>query len=84
MSQNPRFRVMSTDGLVSYDTFLIADRQPDSVQPGCLLLVDERTGKEVAVHETRIVPAQLPRSIRRSEDRWQRGSIRRNPWPFRR
>jgi hypothetical protein len=55
-----RFRILTPDGGLSYDTFTVAARQPENIKADCLLVVDEATGKRLTVHETRLFPADVP------------------------
>ena len=58
MTQKEQFRILTPEGLVTYDTFWIAEKQPFAIRPGCLLVVDAATGRRVTVHRTRLVPVQ--------------------------
>ena len=56
MPESGRFRILTPDDLISYDTFVIADEQSLSIEAGCLVLIHEASGRRVAVHRTRLVP----------------------------
>jgi hypothetical protein len=61
MPELPRFRVLTSDGLITYDTFVIADQQPAKIKAGCLMLVNESNGRSMTVHETRVIPLSAAR-----------------------
>jgi hypothetical protein len=58
MKNHPRYRIVTPDGRLTRDTFLIADQQPPTLDEDCLLLIDESDGRQVAVHETRMFPPE--------------------------
>jgi hypothetical protein len=60
MSAYKRFRVLTPNGLLSGDTFVMAARQPSHVATGCLVMVDEQTGTALTVHATRLIPEEAP------------------------
>jgi hypothetical protein len=55
-----RFRILTPDGLLSGDTFVMAAPQPPRIAAGCLLMVDEQTGTPLTVHSTRLIPEEAP------------------------
>jgi hypothetical protein len=70
--ETTRFRVLTPDHLVSYDTFVLADRQPANLDPDCVLLINESDGRPLVAHKTRLIavkssgdapPAMRPRSV---------------------
>ncbi len=58
MKNHQRYRIVTPDGRLSRDTFVIADQQPATLQEDCLLLIDESDGRQVAVHDTRLFPPE--------------------------
>ncbi|MCE5267198.1 MAG: hypothetical protein LLG00_04875 [Planctomycetaceae bacterium] len=57
MTSPSRFRVLGTDGRLSQDTFVVSPAQPSVIRPDCLLVVHERSGMMITVHNTRLFPA---------------------------
>lgn len=55
-----RFRLHTPEGLVTRDTFVLADEQPDWIKADCLLLIHESSGRTITAHGTRLVPAEDP------------------------
>jgi len=62
IAQN-RFRVLTPDGMLSYDSFVLSPEQPPTIKEGCVLIVDERKGAKLTVHETRLFPEEAARSM---------------------
>ena len=58
MTEQKRFRILTPDGLLSPDTYLISAEQPSNIKSGCLLAVDQQSGRRITVHESRIFPAE--------------------------
>jgi hypothetical protein len=58
MVANRRFRILTPDGLLSPDTFLLPAEQPHTISEGCVLVIDERSGILLTVHQTRLFPAE--------------------------
>ncbi len=58
MRTHQRYRIVTPDGRLSRDTFVIADQQPVTLNEDCLLLIDESDGRQVAVHDTRLFPPE--------------------------
>lgn len=54
-----RFRILTPDGLLSGDMFVVPAVQPRMIKAGCVLVVHERTGRVLTVHETRLFPATV-------------------------
>ena len=50
-----RFQVITPEGWVAPDTFLLADEQPPAIKPDCVLIVHEASGRPLTVHRTRLV-----------------------------
>lgn len=60
MTERQRFRVLTPDDLISYETFVMADEQPKTIRASCVLLINEHTGQPLTVHETRLMPLEVP------------------------
>jgi hypothetical protein len=58
--EKERFRVLTPEGLVTFDTFVLAEKQPLAIRKGCALLVQEAGGRQITVHQTRLVPVAAP------------------------
>ncbi len=56
MPEQQRFRVLTPEGKVTFDTFLLADKKPKTFRTGCVLLINEETGRPITVHQTRLLP----------------------------
>ena len=56
MTDQKRFRIIMPGGLTSLDTFVVADRQPDRIRAGCLLMTHERSGRQITIHVSRLAP----------------------------
>jgi hypothetical protein len=63
MADRRQFRILSPDGLLSYDTYVLPPEQPRTIRAGCVLVIDERTGRAFTVHDTRLFPAEAAGSI---------------------
>lgn len=62
MTKPQRFRILTVEGVLSYDTFVIGAQQPTGVIAGCLVVVNEQDGRQLTVHRTRLVPVgETPR-----------------------
>ncbi len=57
MTSQGRFRILTPDGLVSLDLFLLATRQPTGLKAGCVLVVNQESGGLLTVHRSRLIPA---------------------------
>ena len=53
-----RFRIVTVEGLLSHDTFVIAAEHAAPVKTGCLVVINERDGEMVTVHRDRLVPVE--------------------------
>ena len=58
MTEQKRFQILSPDGLLSPERYLISAVQPPNIKSGCLLAVDQLSGRRITVHESRIFPAK--------------------------
>ena len=60
MSEKGRFRVLTPEGQISLETYVLAEEQPGAIKADCLLLVEQTSGRRITVHGTRLVPADAP------------------------
>ena len=58
LRDRPRFRVLTLEGLLSYDVFTLADPQPLNLMPGHVLILDEETDTPLTVSQQRLVPVE--------------------------
>ena len=58
MSCQRRFRILTPNGMLSGDTFVLPPEQPRNRKAGCTLVIHERTGSPLTVHDTRLFPAE--------------------------
>ena len=59
MTDQKRFRIVMPGGLTSLDTFVVADRQPDRIRAGCLLMTHARSGRQITIHVSRLTPIDI-------------------------
>ena len=52
-----RFRILTPDGLLSHDTFVLPATQPRNIVAGCVRVVHEQSGTMLTVHDSRLFPA---------------------------
>ena len=50
MEDDQRFRVLTPNGRLSHDTFVLASEQPEAIQEGCVLVVNNRDGTRLTAH----------------------------------
>jgi hypothetical protein len=58
MITQKRYRVLTPDGMLSIDSYILSPEQPPTIKEGCVLLVDDRNGAKLTVHETRLFPEE--------------------------
>jgi len=51
------FRILTPDGLLTRDTFVLPPTQPLHLPDGCVVLVHERSGLPLTVRDTRLFSA---------------------------
>jgi hypothetical protein len=56
MADQRHYRVLSPDGRLSHDTFVVPAEQPAAIPQGCTLVVNERDGSQLTVHSGRLFP----------------------------
>ena len=56
MPTTEQFRILTPEGLITFDTFALAGEQPQGLKKGCFLLVQQSSGRLVTVHQTRLIP----------------------------
>ena len=54
MADKRLYRVLTPDGQLSHDSFVLASEQPDVIQNGCVLVVNERDGTQLTIHRDRL------------------------------
>ena len=52
-----RFRILTPDGFLSHDTFVLPANQPRNIPVGCVRVVHEQSGTMLTVHDSRLFPA---------------------------
>jgi hypothetical protein len=52
------YRILTPDGLLTRDTFVLSPEQPNTIKAGCVLVVGQRSGTVLSVHESRLLPAE--------------------------
>jgi hypothetical protein len=56
MADPMQYRILTPDGRLSHDTFVVASEQPDTIQQGCVLVVNNRDGTQLTIHRARFLP----------------------------
>ena len=57
MTGQRRFRILTPDGLLSRDTFVLPATQPRNIPAGCVRVIHELSGVLLTVHDTHLFPA---------------------------
>jgi hypothetical protein len=60
MTEKAKFYILTPQGAVPPDTFVLADQQPQKILEGCLLIVHESTQRQLTIHHTRLIPINDP------------------------
>jgi hypothetical protein len=55
-TQRSRFRILTLEGLLTYDVFVLAEQQPLNLMPGHVLIFNENTYAPLTVSQQRLVP----------------------------
>ena len=63
MNANHRFRILTREGRLSEDTYVLPSQQPYAIHAGCVLVVNERSGETLTVHDTRLFPSEAVKSM---------------------
>jgi hypothetical protein len=58
MTVQRRFRILTPEGKLSDDTFVLPPEQPRNIKAGCTLLIHERSGTRVTICDARLFPAE--------------------------
>ena len=58
MISQRRFRILTPDGTFSHDAFALPAEQPCTIKADCVLVIDERSGRALTVHGTRLFPME--------------------------
>jgi hypothetical protein len=75
MGPRREFYLLSPDGRLSLDIFVLADEQRRAIKPGCVLIVHPPTGRLLTVHETRLFPVG-PTVFARHPAPWRSACLR--------
>ena len=54
MADQKQYRILTPDGRLSHDTFVVPSEQPATIQANCLLLVNDSDGTQLTVHRDRL------------------------------
>jgi hypothetical protein len=54
MRDQKQYRLLTPNGRLSHDTFVVASEQPKVIQENCVLVVDDRDGRQLTVHRDRL------------------------------
>jgi hypothetical protein len=54
------FHILTPEGTITWDTFVMADQQPETIMEDCLLVVHPPSGRQFTVHRTRLISATDP------------------------
>jgi hypothetical protein len=57
MAGQRRFRILTPDGALSHDTFVLPANQPRNIPVGCVRVIHEQSGTMLTVHDSRLFPA---------------------------
>ena len=58
MTAQRHFRILTPEGKLSADTFVLPPEQPRNIKAGCTLLIHQRSGTRVTVRDARLFPAE--------------------------
>jgi hypothetical protein len=58
MTDQKLYRILTPNGQLSYDTFVVLAEQPRTIKAGCVLVAQKRTGRLLSVHDSRLFPAE--------------------------
>ena len=65
MANQKQFRILTPDGLLSSDTFVVPAEQPRTIKAGCVLVVHQQSGYVLTVHQTRLFPVDLAAVVKK-------------------
>jgi len=54
MADQEQYRILTPDGRLSHDTFVMASEQPSNVPASCALVVNDRDGTQLTAHRARL------------------------------
>ena len=54
MADQQRYRILMPDNRLSHDTFAVASEQPSRIKAGCVLVANDRDGKHLTAHRSRL------------------------------
>jgi hypothetical protein len=60
MTEKAKFYILTPEGVVPPDIFVLAEVQPAKIMEGCVLVVHETTQRQLTIHRTRLIPINDP------------------------
>jgi hypothetical protein len=54
MADQKQYRILTPDGRLSHDAFVVASEQPTVTPTGCVLVISDRDGAQLTVHRDRL------------------------------
>ena len=54
MADQKQYRILTPDGRLSHETFVVPSEQPATIQANCLLAVNDSDGTQLTVHRDRL------------------------------
>lgn len=54
MGDQKYYRILSPEGRLSHETFAVAAHQPETLQEGCVLVVNDVDGTQLTTHRDRL------------------------------
>jgi hypothetical protein len=60
MTEKAGFYILTPEGVIPPDTFVLVNHQPIKILEGCLLVIHEASGRQMTIHRTRLIPINDP------------------------
>ena len=60
MPEPALFYILTPEGVIPAETFVLADQQPKTILKDCLLVVHQASGRVLTIHRTRLIPINDP------------------------
>jgi hypothetical protein len=54
MDDQKHYRILTPEGRLSHETFVVAVQQPETLQEGCVLVVNDVDGAQLTTHRDRL------------------------------
>jgi hypothetical protein len=54
MDERKHYRILTPEGRLSHDTFVAAAQQPETLQEGCVFVVNDVDGTQLTTHRDRL------------------------------